>query len=172
MKDSIELPIARTVKVRASVFRRIGAVLIDLVFIYSVVSSLVWLIPTTRNLEASIPQNVSFSELQTYYLNNPEIVQWSTIFAIIMSAVLLLYFSIAEFKFGQTIGKNLLDIRVESLKGNVTLGQSMLRSLWVIIVVPTYLLLVVDLAYMFFNKDHQRLLERLSNTKTVQKVNI
>lgn len=170
--DLLNLPKDEGVAMRASIWRRIAAVIIDLFLVYGLGSAVLSLLPITKQIQSDIPKNATFLQLQDHFLSNPDLVQWSTAMTILFSALFLLYFSIAEFKFGQTVGKNILNIRIEAIAGKLSLGKCMVRSLWSVVFVPVYLLWIIDIMYMFFNKDQQRLLEKLSKTRTIQKVRI
>ena len=47
--------------------------------------------------------------------------------------------------------------------------QTLLRSIYLIPVFPFVLLLLIDPVYMFFNPENQRLSERMSKTRVVER---
>jgi len=79
---------------------------------------------------------------------------------------LVLYFSILEFKTGQTLGKMIFNIyTVSLLKKPMTFSQALLRN----ITKSFPIVLLVDVAYMFFKRGNQRLFEVFSGTMVVEK---
>ncbi|HIH15634.1 MAG TPA: RDD family protein [Nanoarchaeota archaeon] len=84
--------------------------------------------------------------------------------AFVVAFFFLLYFSVLETWFGQTVGKIIVGISVESTKKK-PLGflQAVIRN------IPKLsgLLLLLDTLYLFFKKGNQRYFEVLSDTHVV-----
>ena len=74
-----------------------------------------------------------------------------------------LYLIIAEYRFGETLGKHLLGLRVVRESGTrISLGQSVVRQL------PMFLQVGwVDVLFALFTERHQRAFELLSKTRVV-----
>jgi len=85
--------------------------------------------------------------------------------SLIIVLLTLLYFVILEFKYKQTIGKMFFDIYVASEKGDLSLQQIILRN----ITKPFSIVFIIDVAYMLFKRNNQRLFEVFSNTLVVEK---
>jgi uncharacterized RDD family membrane protein YckC len=77
-----------------------------------------------------------------------------------------LYLVIAEYRFGETLGKHLLGLRVVRESGTrISLGQSVVRQL------PMFLQVGwVDVLFALFTERHQRAFELLSKTRVVHAV--
>jgi len=87
---------------------------------------------------------------------------------VILVAVLLivagcLYPLIAEYRFGETLGKHLLGLRVvRESGGRISFGQSVVRQL------PMFLQVFwIDVMFALFTEKHQRAFEVLSKTRVV-----
>ena len=144
--------ILKNKKKPATFWKRLLAYLIDIVII-----NLVIVIPFENYLKEY--QNIGFDLFLKTAMNKNFI---SITLAIVIFT--LLYFVILEFKYKQTLGKMFLGIYVESLKGNISLQQVILRN----ITKPFSAVLLVDVIYMFFKRGHQRLFEVFSGTQVVE----
>ena len=82
----------------------------------------------------------------------------------IVVVLTLFYFISLDYKVKQTLGKMILHLHVSSTKGELGLGQAVLRNL----TKPFPLLLGVDTLYMFFSRSNQRLFEKFSNTEVTE----
>jgi uncharacterized RDD family membrane protein YckC len=94
-----------------------------------------------------------------------QLVQLAVIAAIAFFAIgCTLYLIIAEYRFGETLGKHLLGLQVVRESGTrISLGQSVVRQL------PMFLQVGwVDVLFALFTERHQRAFELLSKTRVVQ----
>ncbi len=82
---------------------------------------------------------------------------------LIISALTILYWTLLEFFLRQSIGKALLNIYVRSTEKELKFWQCLVRNLSKI----NTLLLFIDSLNILFNKEHQRYLEKMSNTEVV-----
>lgn len=85
---------------------------------------------------------------------------WVSFFIMVLS---LAYWVLFEWKLRQTIGKMLLNLYVVS-KNELRFSQALMRNL----TKPFPLALLVDVAYMFFKRENQRLFERFSGTNVIE----
>jgi uncharacterized RDD family membrane protein YckC len=77
-----------------------------------------------------------------------------------------LYTVVAEYRFGETIGKRLLGLRVvRESGGGISLGQSIVRQLPVFLQVGW-----IDIFFALFTERRQRAFEVLSKTRVVRAV--
>lgn len=84
--------------------------------------------------------------------------------AFLLAFFVLVYFSLLEFWFGQTVGKIVLGIRVESTKKKpLSFLQALIRNISKL----SGLLLFFDTLYLLIKKDNRRYLEVLSHTHVV-----
>jgi len=86
------------------------------------------------------------------------------IVAVIFLAAGSLYPLIAEYQFGETLGKHLLGLRVvRESGGRISFGQSVVRQL------PMFLQVFwIDVMFALFTDKHQRAFEVLSKTRVVR----
>ena len=107
----------------------------------------------------------SFSELYSYLLLNPltsNVLLLTTLFIAVLS---LLYWSVLEYKFGQTIGKMLLKIYVISEKGKLTFRQCIIRN----IAKLSSILIIIDSIPLLKPINTQRYSERYAKTRVIDK---
>jgi uncharacterized RDD family membrane protein YckC len=89
---------------------------------------------------------------------------WVPVLALVATNVLfLVYTVVAESRWGQTLGKYLLDVRAVRESGaRVSVGQAFVRHL------PVFLqVFAVDAAFALFTEKNQRAFELLSKTRVV-----
>lgn len=87
--------------------------------------------------------------------------------AFVVAFFFLLYFSVLEFWFGQTVGKIILGISVEGTKKKqISFIQVIIRNITKL----SGLLLFLDTLYLLFKKGNQRYFEVLSDTHVVTEV--
>ncbi len=146
----------------ASPLKRVLALVIDLV-----VLSIVVLGPFNRVLNSLIPVEGGFSNALVFLQQNRDISSVINIVSISIVILALLYFILLDYLVGQTIGKKILGLYVESLNGKIKLWQCVVRNIELIPFFPFVILWIIDPIYMFWKG--QRLMEILSKTKTVQK---
>ena len=77
-----------------------------------------------------------------------------------------LYIVVSEWRYGQTLGKRLLGLRVVRESGaRISVGQSIVRQL------PAFLeVFALDALFALFTDKHQRAFELLSHTRVVRVV--
>ena len=150
------------VEAAPSILKRILAFIIDLL-----VLNLIVLYPFRGLIENLIPSG-SLSDSYNYLMAHPGNV--SAIYAVMIMAAILavLYFSLMEYKLGQTVGKIIFKLKAVPLKKKLGYWQCVLRAMLVIPFFPFYILWIADPVFALLNKDQQRLMEWVSKTKTVQ----
>jgi len=163
---NLKLPKKRVVVANAPLLNRLVAFFIDLFILNVTVMS------PFRQLVQKIVPEATFREYLDYIYSDQNLVSMISIITIVMTLLALLYFSILEFKIGQTPGKILLKLHVVSLNKDVRFWQYIIRSLFIIPTVPFIILWIIDPIYIFFNKDNQRFTEKLSRTKVVSVYNL
>jgi uncharacterized RDD family membrane protein YckC len=156
-------PQPKTVAVAASIWKRIGAFVVDVLIVYVIV-----LFALGDKILPAVDDAASFAETYAAMAESPGIADGvSFIFSILM----LVYYILLERKFGQSIGKMVVNIYVvPSLpdKQAVSTLQHIGRSMFLIPMFPFMLLWLIDPIAMLFTKDNQRISEKLSNTKVVE----
>lgn len=162
---SLNLPKIKTMKGPAMPYKRILAFMIDFMILNFTV-----LFPFKSLFEGMVPEDLGFSESLDIMSSTDMsgLIMSVTFFA---SILMILYFTILEKKLGQSIGKILLNIRVESELKEKKLWQYLVRNLFLIPLFPFILLWILDPLFMLFSKDKKRLSEVLSKTKVVETYN-
>jgi uncharacterized RDD family membrane protein YckC len=158
----LKLPNSAPVVVNASLFKRFFAFVFDLLMI-----DLIILSPFRGILSGILPGN-AFSNAYSFVVENSRYATLLSMILLVVSVLAMVYFVALEKLLGQTPGKMIFNLHVVSETGSV--WAYVLRSLFVVPIVPFILLWLVDPVYIFFNEDHQRLTERLGRTKVVEKI--
>ena len=157
----LNLPKQRSFKGPAIIWKRIIAFVLDLLILDFIIG-----IPF-RNLIIRIVPNNGFTAQLNYFNSNPGLLASLSVIMVAYGLMMLLYFSILEYKIGQTVGKIFMNIKVDSDKKNFGFFSFIIRSMYMIMIFPFILLWIVDPIFIFFNKDGRRLSEILSKTRTI-----
>ena len=160
---SLNLPKQRVVRGPASTWKRLFAFIIDMF----IINLILWM-PFRGKIEMVMPKNMDFGQALEFSASNPGVTSVLSFMIIIMGLIALLYFALLEYKLGQTIGKILMKIFVISDKKRLGFFQALVRSMYLIFIFPFWLLFIIDPIFLLLNKNHQRLSEILSKTRTVQ----
>lgn len=160
----LKIPKARIVEASANIWKRVVAFLADLLIINIVV-----IYPFKKHFRSLIP-STKYGEAINYVLANPSIANTMTTVAIMVSIIVVLYFSLSEFKTGTTLGKYFLKLKVKSLGKEVRFWQFFVSNLTFIPFLPFILLWVVDPLHMLVSEKKQRLMERIAKLETVEEV--
>jgi uncharacterized RDD family membrane protein YckC len=155
--------------VEAPIWRRVTAFLLD----YIIINSLI-LFPF-NNLMQRILKTDNIFEIMSMMGSRSGNISGLVIISLFMGMISLLYFSIIEWKSFQSIGKIIMKIFVISTNKKInnkempklTFIQSVLRSLPVLFFFIFPILAMVDIISLLFNKEKLRIMEKISNTKTV-----
>jgi uncharacterized RDD family membrane protein YckC len=177
---SLNLPEEKKFLGPASIFKRLFAFIIDIMLINILIAS-----PFMKILRKILPSEnvVDYSWL----MSNKEVAGTLYTVMFFISMLALLYFTLMDYKLGQTVGKMIMNIyvvklpelnpktgKIKSLKkikqddAKVNLINAAIRNLLVIPFFPFVLLWILDPIYMIFNKNAQRFSEKISNTMTVE----
>lgn len=144
-----------------SFWKRTLAFLLDISLL-----SITVLAPVSTLLEDFVPKT---SDIATAYYALVQNQSHSTVVTVVMlfvSLLVVLYFTLCEYFLGQTAGKRLLDLKVETMEGNPPAFWSCLvRNILFLPLFPFILFWIIDPLYLLFSK--QRLSEQLSRTRTV-----
>jgi len=150
----------KSVKAPASVLKRILAFIFDIILLEFIV-----VFPFRKIFLSQIPMD-SITETADFFAINPETTTTLYISSGIVAALAIIYFSVLEWRFQQTVGKMLFGLYVTDKKLN--LMQCVLRNIFLVPFFPFILLWITEPLFMFFNKEHQRLLEIFTKTKVVE----
>lgn len=144
--------------VNASLLKRAIAFIIDFFIIEFIV------VAPFGKIVSDYVVDGSFVETLNWMMSNDAL--FGELYGIIVAITLLsiAYFMVFEYKYGQSIGKMIMKLKVISLTKKNHVWQHLVRSLFLI---PLYPLTFIDLIYVFFNQENQRILEYLSKTKVV-----
>ena len=155
----------KTFLAQASVLKRIGAFVVDLVIINTII-----LFPFKSIFDSIVPGK-TFSEAFDF-LGNPESSMMLNAIMIAVAILTILYFMLLERKIAQTPGKMLFNLYVKAQGKDLKNWQLFVRSMFLIPLFPFVLLWLVDPIVMLFTKENQRLSEILSRTKVVEQYGI
>jgi len=150
----------RLATTQASNWKRLLAFLID----YMIVSIIIT-VPFDNLINKLIPTNDFAALVSLIETNSLPLFSIFTI-SFISAIIGTLYFIILDYKLNQTIGKMIMNIFVTPTK--ITKSQAVIRSLGAFFMFTFPIMTLIDGIYVYFNKG-QRLFEKLSNTKTVEK---
>lgn len=165
--DGFGLKKGKTFLGQASVLKRIIAFIIDILVIDFII-----LLPFKRIFDRIIPEIGSFSETMNFLRANAEYNTAITAIMLLISFLTILYFMILEKKLGQSVGKMLFGLYVQSQTKDLNYWQLFVRSMFLIPIFPFILLWIIDPIAMLFTKENQRLSEILSRTKVVEEYKI
>ena len=164
----LNLPKKQSFIAPASLFRRIIAYLIDFLIIRFTI-----LIPFNGLLRKIVPaEEEGYKAVIEYLQNTPSISGLLVIISIAMSFVIVLYFTIFEYKTKQTPGKMIMKQWIVPEKQNITLLNHLISNLTFVLVFPFVLLWIIDLIYMIYSPKNQRFMEKLSGILVIQKYEV
>lgn len=149
---SLKLPKARVMVTRASMWKRVIAFIIDLLIID--------LLFFPQFKKFIITGSWTFEQVVQQQIILPV---GFTMAIIAMGTLTLLYFSLYQYYFGETIGMRLFGIKVG---GERTYWRCVLRNLYSLPFFPFTIFWIVDPIYLFWRKE--RLLEKWSKTSTIE----
>ena len=137
----------------ASLWKRFFAYVVDFLVINIII---LW---PFKDYFIQASQNIGMESFKISGIN-------SKFFAVSLAVAFLtiLYWAILEFFTNQSVGKMIFDIKVKSLKSH-RFFDFFIRNISKISIV----VLVIDCFYIFFNKDNQRIFEKISSTKVVER---
>lgn len=134
----------------ASIWKRLIAYIVDFIIV---------------NLIVTLPLRGYLNNFNSFNLLLSNTDKNLMAFSFFIIIVLIFYFAILEYKLGQTLGKMIVGIYVTSTHGKLRFTQCILRN----ITKPFPIVLLVDVAYMFFKQSNQRLFEVFSSTTVIEK---
>lgn len=164
IKTKLDIPKQRTMQVPCSVWKRFFAFIIDLLILDIIIFN------SLKNIILNIiPNNLPYTELALFIENNPDILNKIMVIFIYLSLIIIIYFTVLEFKFSQTVGKMLLGIFVKSSnKKPLTFTRVLLSNIIFIPIFPFVLFWLIEPLYILFT--NRRIMEKISNIKVVQEV--
>lgn len=146
-----------------SFFKRSIAVVLDFAVLFMTI-----LAPVTTLLEKIMPK-ADFSTSYALLAENQKISSILSVTIVFIFVLVVLYFSMLEYFFGQTAGKRLMAIQVVTIHNQQPgLIQCIARNLVFLPVFPFILFWIIDPLYLLLTK--QTLSDQLTKTKTVVKL--
>ncbi len=107
----------------------------------------------------------SFSAFATHLTSSAFTLQF-VVALVLVSLFSLLYWTLLEYRFHQTLGKYFMHLFVHSEGKTLTLSQCLLRN----VAKLNAFLLLIDTLYIFFSHQPQRYSETLAKTEVIQHV--
>ncbi|MBW2977300.1 RDD family protein [Candidatus Woesearchaeota archaeon] len=161
----LNLPKKQSFIAPASLFRRIIAYVIDFIIIRFTI-----LIPFNALLRKIIPvQEQGYKAVIGYLQNNPSINSLLVVISIAMSIMIVLYFTIFEYKTQQTPGKMIMKQWIVPEKEKITAINYLVSNLTFILVFPFMILWIIDLIHAIYSPKNQRFMEKISGILVLQK---
>src|SRR3989344_7487246 len=144
-------------------WRRSLAFLIDIFIIGLLTSPLQGLINKRILIPKDLPGLIEF-------FNNPNILEEHRNFLLLISLLIFLialaYWSILESTLRQSLGKMVVNIKVESKNFLQCVIRNLSKAL--LFFDMLFFIFLIDIIYMRINKEHLRLFEKLSKTREVR----
>ncbi len=162
MKKYLSLLKKRSFKGPASLWKRLFAFILDFLLI-----DLICGYPFRRILESLVPKG-SYAEVYQFLVANPRLKGTLFMMSIALGFIAMLYFAILEYYTGQTIGKIIANLTVESETKKLAFWQCLVGNLFLIPVFPLILLWIIDPLWLVYTKGKKRLSDVLARTKVVQ----
>ncbi len=145
----------------ASLLRRILAFIFDLLVI-----NLIIIRPFKGLLERILGTENSYKVIMALAEQNASLVQHLTFVLFFISALALFYFTIFEYKYGQTLGQMLFKLHVRAEKGKLKFWQCLINNMFIMPFFPFFILWAIDPFYMFYSG--KRFSEKIAKTKMEQ----
>ncbi len=153
-------------KEKNPIWRRVFAYLTDILIIQAIVYIIFY--SRIKNL---IPRDLSFIDAYKTINSNPDIASLFLFMSIITSILAIIYFTLFELKFNQSIGKMLFKIKIYSDLKKIKFWQVFVRNISkaLFFVSPLNIIFIIDLISLVFSG--KRLFEKFSKTyvKKVEK---
>ncbi|MBS3107033.1 RDD family protein [Candidatus Woesearchaeota archaeon] len=155
---ALNLPLERVIAGQPALWKRIAAFLADLFIVDSVAGF---------HFQSVLPRIAGgFSDTAKLLQARPDIALSVSLVLMAYGFLLVLYFSILEYRLGATLGKMLFGIHVQAEKPGY--ASFLIRNLPLLLVFPFILVLILDPIYILMRKDSRALSEVLSHTAAVQ----
>jgi uncharacterized RDD family membrane protein YckC len=108
-------------------------------------------------------------ELQAYLETNIETRNFIISISLLISILIISYFTYFEYRTQQTPGKMLMNNFIYPEKGKLTFWNYLVSNLTFI---PFLMLWILDLAYMIFSPKNQRFMEKLCNISVMERYGV
>jgi len=155
-RSKLKLPSSHVIIVRAALWRRILAFLVDFMIMQLVI------IRAFDSIFAKVSAaGATFSEISVYLEANPAIYSQINWAIICIGILTIAYFVIMQYRFRQTLGMMMFNIKIESLNKEIGIMQLIVSNLMLLPVFPFLLLWIIDPIYSIFNKNSQRLTQKV-----------
>ncbi len=153
----LNLPKQRKTKVPANIIKRFLAFIADIIIVSFIVS------PLETVIRSVIPGSSS-----AFNLISTAPTSLLTAVSIVIAAIAIIYFSVLEYRFGQTIGKMIAGISIVSENRKLTYWQCLIRNLFLLPFIPFVLLWVIDPLYAIFTRENRRFSDIIAKTKAIE----
>ena len=141
------------------IWKRVFAYVIDILILQFIVNIIFY-----NKIKYIKYDNLSIADLYKAIELTPESKHVLIMMGIMLTILSLVYFTLLEFKYRQTLGKMLFKIKVRSYSKKITLLQAFIRNIPKSLMFISYLntIFIIDLFFLIFSGA--RLFERLSRT--------
>jgi uncharacterized RDD family membrane protein YckC len=162
MKLNLNLPDEPTFKGAPPFWKRAAAFAIDILIIDFIIG-----MPFRGIFESLMPSS-EFQQSFQFLTQNQSIAAILSLVMILYGLLALMYFTLLEYKIGQTLGKMFMQIKVENTSNTRNFLSFIVRNMYLLMFFPFVLLWIIDPVFMLFTKEKRRLSEILSKTRTIQ----
>ena len=161
-KRGVGVPGLKTFEGPAQLWRRVAAFVVDLLVI-----DLFFVSSFRGFFEGVVP--AGFSASMTFFEANLDLARSLSVVVGLIAFLVLLYFSVLQFRVGQTLGQYFFGVYVKSEGKVLSFWQCVLSNLTFVPFFPFFILWVVDPLHMFFSVNGQRLMQRFAKVVVVQR---
>ncbi len=167
LAKKLKLPKKNLVFVPASYWKRALAFLIDLLIIDLIVIS-----PFRSIFRKILSEQVTFSTAATFFESNPELLNQITWITIVVSILVISYFSVLQFRLRQTLGMMLFNIWVYSEEKELSSWKVVISNLTFTPVFPFVMLWIIDPIFLLFSPTRQRLMQKFVGIYIVEETQV
>ncbi len=146
-------------KVPSILWKRAAAFLIDIVIVY-----FIFFLAVGDQLSDTIPKAASFAQSYAVLVESDNLI---SSLSVIYSLLLFIYFLLLERRFGQSIGKMVMKLKVVG-EDPITFWRHIGRVMFLIPFFPFILLWLIEPIVMLFTENNRRLGEIVSRTQVVE----
>ena len=161
----LNLPKKRMIAVEASIIKRLIAFIIDFFIVVFIASPIINVLAGTIQVNTSGNIVDSFTDINSYFMSNPEIISLRNTINFLFTVVAFLYFFLFELKLKQTIGKMIFKLKVvnedKKIK-DVKFWQFAVRNLFLLLNV----IIFADLIFLVLK--NQRLSDIMAKTRVIE----
>lgn len=161
--NKLKLPHRDIIFIPALFWKRILAFVIDLLVIDLIIIS-----PFRSIFEKLLSSELSFTTARAYFELNPELLNKLTGIIVIISILVISYFSVLQFKIRQTLGMMIFNLWIYTEDKQLSLWKCLISNISFIPIFPFIILWIIDPIFLGFSVSKQRLMQKLTGIYIVE----